>query len=344
LKRNQTSYAARYLTRARQKAHQREVVRRSRRHRRPRGDPAWQRRPASRTTPAVATPAKPPVPVLAPESFDVVQNPEAFLLAFERLEEQMRKGRTPRLDFSQTLAVSSDAVLSMIAIASQLVRKYNVVVYLRWPTDPALMDVFRNCGLETYFKQTPPAPTDAGLIRQRLSKKVETKTAQEMIAFATQTLFGERRKEYATYSTFIECMGNTFEHSSKGGEGRELWWASVYCNADTGKVQCTFVDAGIGIFESIVFKGLLRKLAGGVKKAISRPALLRDLLERRIGSRTGESYRNRGMPKIYTDAKAGRISNLVIVTGSVYADVARDDFRSINRKFPGTFYYWEFNT
>lgn len=265
-------------------------------------------------------------------------------MTFERVEAEMRRQRVPRIDFAATQVVSSDAVLAMVAIATRLVKKYNVVVLLRWPDDAALVAVFETCGLEAYMRKTPPTAKDTGMIRRRESKKVEPKTAQEMIVFATQSLFGARRKEFASYSTFIECMGNTFEHSDKAGEGRELWWASVYCNPSTRKVQCTFVDAGIGIFESIVFKGLWKKLTGGVKKAVSRPEILRDLLERKIGSRTGESYRNRGMPKIYSDAKAGRISNLVIITDTVYADIDRDEFRTISKRFRGTFYYWEFNT
>jgi len=342
LKKTHRGAGTRYLTRVRQ----REALRDTRRYRhRKRSGRGWRARPARRFTLRQPSLTKPVETIPAPENFDVVGNPEEFIATFDKLEAVMRNGSVPLLDFSErTQTVSSDAILAMVAIATRLARKYATVVRLRWPTDPVLAGAFASSGLKSYLEDTPPTDTDLGMIRRRHNKKVESKTARDLIAFSTRALFGERRREHASYATFIECMGNTFEHSDKHAEGQETWWASINCDPLARKAQCTFVDIGIGIFESVAFKGFVRRMTGAVRKLTSRPQVLRDLLQRKIGSRTGESYRNRGMPKIYADARAGLLQNLIIITDNVYADITRDEFKTMNRRFKGTFYHWEFTT
>lgn len=343
VKKKHRSSSVRYLTRVRQE----QSIRDARQRKRLRGrlHDRWRAVPERRVVPAGPSRAYPPVAISAPEVFDLVREPEYFLSTFDRIEHQLRRGRVPLLDFTvQTQAVSPDALLSMLALGIRLSRKYSREIRLRLPTDPVLAAAFENSGVMSYLRGVPPTTRDVGMIRRRQSRKVEPETAQDLIIFATKTLFGERRREYGSYSTFIECMGNTFEHSDKEAEGEELWWASIYCNVDVQKAQCAFVDTGIGIFDSVVYKGIVRKLRGVLQKAISKPDVLRELLERKIGSRTGESYRNRGLPRIYKDAQSGAIRNLVIITDRVYADIEREVWRTLNRPFRGTFYYWEFTT
>lgn|GEM_PF-3101119 len=333
MKKNLGSASARYLSRARQLRAFVDAERRRRyRLRVALGLTSSHPRP-----PAAAANARRPIStIVAPEEFDLVNNPSEFLATFERIEDAFRRQREPRLDFSQqTIAVSGDAILAMLALGTKLATKYQSTLRLRLPTDEKLRDVMKNSGLISYLSETPPEAKDVGMIRRRQNEIVSSATAQELIIFATQTLFGERRRNYASYTTYVECMGNTFEHSNRIA-GEERWWAYIYC--DGAKAQCTFIDTGIGIFSSLKFKGLWRRVRG---QLTSKTDLLRQLLERKIGSRSGESYRNRGLPKIYANAKHGLIRNLIIITDDVYASVDRDEFLTMDHSFKGTFYHWE---
>ena len=76
-------------------------------------------------------------------------------------------------------------------------------------------------------------------------------------------------------------------------------------------------------------------------KLPGNPQLLQEIMEGKIGSRTGLSYRGKGLPTLHGLAKSGILRNLVIVTNDVRAFVAEDRYEQLNESFRGTFYSWE---
>jgi hypothetical protein len=95
---------------------------------------------------------------------------------------------------------------------------------------------------------------------------------------------------------------------------------------------------GIGIFNSVELSARLRvyNLTG-----LLRPRILKELLEGKIPSSTGKSYRGRGLPSIYRSAAANKLQRFVILTNEVYADATRNDFRSLVTELRGVVLYWE---
>ena len=69
--------------------------------------------------------------------------------------------------------------------------------------------------------------------------------------------------------------------------------------------------------------------------------ILREVLEGKIGSRIGLSYRGKGLPEIYKRFKREQFSRLIIIANDVFADVEKDDFRILDKPFKGTFFHWE---
>jgi hypothetical protein len=101
----------------------------------------------------------------------------------------------------------------------------------------------------------------------------------------------------------------------------------------------SFIDNGIGILESIKLKGWYKffNFAGFVNNA----DVLKEILHGKVGSRTGNLHRGKGLPTIYKQCEIGEIQNLVIITNDVYANVSNNDFQMMPYKFQGTFLYWE---
>lgn len=69
--------------------------------------------------------------------------------------------------------------------------------------------------------------------------------------------------------------------------------------------------------------------------------VLQLVVDGKIGSRLGLSYRGKGLPSIYKEIRRGRIENLVIIANDVHATFATDSFVTLRREFSGTFLYWE---
>jgi hypothetical protein len=132
-------------------------------------------------------------------------------------------------------------------------------------------------------------------------------------------------------------MGNTHQHAGSFA-GEKTWWASVFRDVRRSCDCFTFIDMGVGIFNSIELSARLRlyNVTG-----LLRPRILKELLEGKIPSSTGKSYRGRGLPSIYQSAMAGKIQRLVILTNEVYADTSRNDFRNLATELRGVLLYWE---
>jgi hypothetical protein len=128
-------------------------------------------------------------------------------------------------------------------------------------------------------------------------------------------------------------------HAAKEHIDMEMWWATVYCDVEKRIAQFTFVDNGIGIFQSGLI-GPLRRAARAFG-ILNNASLLKRILRGEVESSTGLRYRGKGFPSMYDKLKKGLIRNLIIISNDVYANVAQDDYRTLDKSFRGTFLSWE---
>lgn len=178
-----------------------------------------------------------------------------------------------------------------------------------------------------------------GQISQEQSKKVQPDLAKELVHFGTRAL-GLEQKCTAAYSVLIESMSNTHNHAApKRPTDPELWWATVFADAARKRVCFTFVDTGVGIFQSVKLSKV-RKLYKvlGIRNDAD---ILREMLHGKVESSTGFAYRGKGLPNIYKMSETGRIKSLVIVANDVYCNVPANEYRMLKNSYRGTVLYWE---
>jgi hypothetical protein len=186
----------------------------------------------------------------------------------------------------------------------------------------------------------PPSGSKKGaIVRQDLlqhSKQADGQFASKLVDFAEADVENRLRLKVA-YAHLVECMGNTHQHAG-AHPGEQTWWASVFRDTRRHCDCFTFVDMGIGIFNSAELSMRLRiyKLTG-----FRRQTILRELLEGKIPSSTGKAYRGRGLPSIYRSCIDRKVRRFVIVTNDVYADTERNDFRALPHDIKGVVLYWE---
>lgn len=282
--------------------------------------------------------------LIAPAGFSLVQNPSeaiAFLNSVRFYAERYNL----TLDLSGVQLLTTDAIAAMVATLAPLNRS-GVLIKGTSPKDAMAQRILVGSGFFEHYHSTQPLPSGPhGQISQEKSKKVQPDLAKHLVHFGIKALSGNDGKCNAAYRVLIESMSNTHNHalSAKAkrerSEEKETWWATVYADSVRKRVCFTFVDAGVGIFGSVRV-GKLRafyRLLG----LRSDADILHDMLNGKVESSTGISYRGKGLPAINRLSVGGKISSLVIVANDVHANVSAGQYRMLPVAFRGTLLYWE---
>jgi len=299
------------------------------------------KRVRSRTPPLVRLhPSQLPlVPLKVPRTFSMIENPVETIAFFGMFRDLTRKNNL-RLEMQEVSRITIDAITALVAEIVALGQSR--LVNGTYPKDNGCRDFLMQSGFHDYVKALQPVPPGKkGKIAKRKSKVVESMTAKDLIRFGSEAAYGTAQRCYAAFATLVECMSNTHNHATgrTATQGTETWYSTVYGDKERNRICFAFLDTGVGIFRSVRY-GLIRRLYRLVKWQDDRQ-ILKDILHGQVESRTGLPFRGKGLPSIYRDLQAGRIKSLVIVANDVYANVATDDFRILNTRYPGTLLYWE---
>jgi len=278
----------------------------------------------------------------APEIFSLVENPIECASVFHNL--LLLRGDKVFFDMKHVNRMTPDAIALLSACVRSLSAR-GVRVRGNYPVDPTANEVLRQSGFDEYFNEgAGPTPATRGQLvcEDRLdvdSKRAEARLAKKLIDFATNHQSVPSRLK-CVYGHLVDCMTNTHEHASADA-GTERWWASVFVDKERGCDCFTFIDLGVGIFQSIELNRRLKIMA---LFSITRPDIIRKIFRKEIPSSTGLSYRGRGLPSIYESLSLTHsISRLVIATNDVYGDVGPDRFVVLSKPLKGLLLYWEVN-
>lgn len=283
--------------------------------------------------------------VTVPRVFSLTKAPVEAVQFFSRLRKACSASKQVQIDLEDVEELTSDAVLAMLSKMDDESFIQGAQIGGSEPRAELPRTLLDQCGFYDFARsrQLKEAPA-AGRIRRRTSVKVDPETADNMIRFATERMLGYSENRRSSYLTLIECMANTHEHSNKFAPGVTSWWANVYCSHNSDKASFTMVDSGIGIFKSIMVKGVWHRLRWKLGSK-SNAELLRDWLEGRIDvpTHSGASNRGKGILAIYNRFRSGQggMSKLVIIANDVYACPGEGRYETLPVPYDGTLVYWE---
>jgi hypothetical protein len=250
------------------------------------------------------------------------------------------------VDLSGVKTMTSDAIAGLLATIHYC-KSLGARARGNVPTEPQAEQMLNNSGFRTYVHSSPGSQYTSPMGRiekftkrgEAFQNKFDQNLARRIIEFATLKLTGTARANGVSYSVFCEAMLNTLNHASGPNAPREPWWASVYYDSDRNRACFTFLDQGVGIFNS-------RRLAMRLKLLVhlrspSSGELLKLLFRGAIPSTTGVLGRGNGIPRMYEHCKAGRIRNLIILSNNAVGNAEEETYRVLPRGFEGTLLYWE---
>lgn len=175
-------------------------------------------------------------------------------------------------------------------------------------------------------------------ILEQGEKTISPQLTAGIVRGAMKTIFGTKQRNKKLQGLFIELMANSINHGFPNVD-KKKWIISTSHNEEDKSVNITFIDNGVGILKTLELKILKRLLT----VFTSKHDLLLSAFNGEIGSRTGLSYRGKGLPYIFDSVNKNYISNLFILTNNVILDFKNKKFYDIGIEFSGTFYYFELN-
>jgi hypothetical protein len=280
--------------------------------------------------------------IKAPSKFSLLENPTETL---EFLRDVGRKLRTRHLfvDMSRITMLTAEAVAAFVAVMKSL-KHENVRITGNLPASPLLAIKLEDFGF--YDQVTRRGSTSSTAQHGTIVVKnqfwiakddiVQSETAGRMVDFARKLRPGGLHK--GVFTLFMEATTNTVEHASNTQRSTR-WVGGAYFDKDRDVVSFTVIDRGVGILNSVKFQRDLGALWGRV--AWDSGEKLRQLLLGKMRSRTKEPHRGLGLPGAFLAFKAGRITDLAIISNRGFAHARTDRYTELEVGFDGTIIYWE---
>ena len=242
-----------------------------------------------------------------PKICSFVYNPDELVDFVNKIGEQLSQKKTVQLDFQTAEILTSDVFTVLLSKVNDERFCPNLAQVLFYPpkkSSPTRL-VWDNSGMASKLSIQSRALEQIekqGDILYIGGKENATEQSVAMIQMAMEMLFGDKRDCQPIRSIIGELTLNTFEHASGKSEIKETWWSSVYFDKTRETICFSFVDNGVGIFETAKTRKLTALYGDYPLFGQERSQILRDIFTRKIPfnpSETGFSFRGKGLPLIY---------------------------------------------
>jgi len=290
--------------------------------------------------------------IKAPEYFSLAHNTEETLSFISQIEHCFENKQRVFVDLNKVEKVANGAIVVLLSILVKF--KTNGIKFNgNFPKNEEALEVLQSSGFFKYlYEKIDKSETYSfeNAICTHANKSVNSELSDEIIKESSKHIWGEERTCTGVQRVFLELMQNTNNHADLNKQGEKHWWATITPSSKEKKVTFSFIDYGIGIFESLSNKPKENKFYDAINKVKSvfkfnsNAELLKLLLNGDVHKTvTGKYYRGKGLPGIYNACRNNKISNLIIISNDAIADYSTNTYKKLNSKLSGTFVYWELN-
>lgn len=294
--------------------------------------------------------------VIAPSCFSLIKDPENTIAFINKINILFSESKKVFIDLESVKEIGHGAIVVLLALMVQF-RSNNIQFNGNFSKVNKVNKMLRESGFFDKLKSTTSiAQQDVYEISQtdnsiytHAQKKVNPELSDAIIKKASKSIWGEERRCTGVQRIFLELMQNTNNHASKLN-GEKHWWISTNYNKTENKVCFSFIDFGIGIFESLAKKNTnspFYNIVNKIKQAFNSKnncEMLQLLLNGEVHkTATGKYYRGKGLPGVFNETKNNSISNLIIISNDAFANIEQLEYKSLHNNLTGTFIYWELN-
>lgn len=291
--------------------------------------------------------------ISAPINFSFVKSTEKTVEFIRKIERSFLKKEKIFVDLERVEFIDNSAIIVLLSVM-KLFRSRDLGFGGNYPiAEDAAVLLYNSGFLKSLFEGSRKLTYTFGKKNQLFTqenKKVVARLGYPLMIEVGFTIFGERRIFKGLQKILLELMQNTNNHAVVNNKGQKNWWLSVNHDRENNKVAFSFVDYGVGVFESLKSKKEGNKWFGTFEKIKNRlkygtnVEVLKLLLNGDLHMTvTGKHYRGKGIPGMKQILDRNQISNLHVITNDAHADVSGNNYKKLRNHFSGTFVYWEIN-
>lgn len=287
--------------------------------------------------------SKPFTDHIAPKQFSFVHNTNDVLKYFIDAEKLFKSKHKLNLNIDDIEELTPDAISLLVASINDKDFHHNSGYKGDAPKKPELKKIFKESGFYNFVNSKGfNRASNGNLLHKEMHTKVMPIVAQSAALTGIKHTFGNENPYEPLYDILIECMSNTNNHASLDSAEKCKWWLYVYNDPTSKNTSYSFLDLGVGIFDSIVVQGYLKKVFKGTI-AYKNISIVDDLLSGKIQSRIDEDneIRGKGIPQIVEHSKLNTFKEFYIITNDVKINLKTGGREQLNYNFSGTFLYWE---
>lgn len=283
------------------------------------------------------------VRVFSEQKLSLLENTENVLTFIKKIDDATitNKKITLTLDLTQVTNIDIGCISVLLAKINKLVSK-DIKTICNLPQNRNCKRMFFESGFSDHMRDLQGRRIYYNKQKSNLMvNRGFDKTSNENIGFAIKEsvkyLTGTEGTFRPLYSIAQEMCANSVEHANKHNKN---WLFSVWYK-DENNICFTMTDIGEGILST-----LKRKFSQVIKELVmsNNKDILYRAFEKKYTSATKDINRNKGLPKIKSISDENYINNLIVITNDVLLDFDNNtNSKVLNRKFNGTFYYWELN-
>lgn len=266
---------------------------------------------------------------------------EEVLVFISNIKKMGKKGFFIHLKLSNVIEIGEGAIALLLSVISDLERK-RIFFKGEKPLHEHSKNTLERSGF--FEHMTGSVSKINSVSKNKILKTGGEKTDQKelgpQIHNAMSTIWGVEGRCPALYGGLGEMMRNSCEHAFPLSSPI-IWHLGISHFEEENCCKFSFVDNGQGIIKTYNEKGLLKII---VKYFKNNAEILKLAFEDGITSRTGLSWRGKGLPTIYEMYLDNIITNLVVITNDVYLDFDRKIYKKISTNFSGTYYFWKIDT
>lgn len=278
----------------------------------------------------------------APKVFSFIDNTNEMLRYFGTGKTLIDKKIPIRFDLGKITTLTSDGIAIFASIFTDKNYHNGTNISGTPPRDIELKRKFLGSGFYEHVdsKRKPTTSCHSYLLHKISNKKVEPSIAKKATDFAAEYTFKDGRIFRPVYEIIIELMANTNNHAGTT-TGLYDWWLYVFYDKTTNITSYSFLDFGVGIFNSkqfIIYKNFIFIQTNRKQTTLEMAS---DLLDGKISSKTGKGERGRGFTCIMNNAKNPSINKFIIISNNAKIDIKNRTSEELAEEFLGTFAYWE---
>jgi hypothetical protein len=284
-----------------------------------------------------------------PENVRLIENPNKVLPYFNLAFKYFNKRNNVEFDLSNVNHFSPESLAFFTACVADKRFTNNMFAKGELPKSKILKQLFMESGFFDHVSLgngsvNPKSSENNKLIHNETNNKVETGIASEVCSFVMKKIGFEFEDDMEPlYVTLIEAMQNTNNHASANSNDSYNWWLYTYEDRFNHLLHFTFLDIGVGVFNSLSVRNWMEKL----KKAAnftSNLNLVDDLINGRIRSSTKRTDRGKGIPQIYDSSLDSIFEDFYILSNDILMNTKSNKRVLLSEEFHGTLYYWTIKT